>query len=401
MNILVADDLEETRFVVAGILKQMGHQVIQAADGEEALKILQNTDISFVLSDWMMPKMSGPELCKAIRSGMFSRYIYIILLTARSGKEELIEGMEAGADDFVVKPFHPHELKARVNAGVRILHLEKTLEEKNRNLTEINTKLQDAYSVIKKNLEAAAQLQLELLPAGPMEIEGYRFDWFFHPCDETAGDIFNVYKLNNEYICFYQLDVAGHGFPSALLAFTLSKFLTSSETRRSIFHSPENGNTELLHPAALIQKLNEHFHKEHDAMQYFTIIYGLIEIASGKVTYARAGHPKPILVNQNGELMTPEVRGFPVGMFKESEFEETTLSLKKGDRLFINSDGVTEAVNTSDEIYGTERLYQFLNQSKDVPLSEVITGLNNELRKWRGSSPFRDDISFMGIERVL
>ena len=128
MKILVADDSEMTRMILQGRLSQWGYEIVSARDGYEAWNILQKNDRpSIILLDWMMPNMNGIELCKKIRHHIKEPYIYIILLTAKKGKEDLIEAMEAGADDFISKPFDPHILRVRLRAGKRITILQNEL----------------------------------------------------------------------------------------------------------------------------------------------------------------------------------------------------------------------------------------------------------------------------------
>ena len=124
MNILVVDDDEITRDMLEFALTESGYDVVTACDGHEALAVLDKGDCRFVISDWEMPNLDGLELCRAIRSGDFNSYIYVILLTSRNAKQDTVEGMTAGADDFISKPFEPGELMVRVRAGERILSLE-------------------------------------------------------------------------------------------------------------------------------------------------------------------------------------------------------------------------------------------------------------------------------------
>lgn len=128
MKILVVDDSEMTRMILQGRLTQWGYEIVCARDGYEAWNILQKKDRpNTILLDWMMPNMNGIELCKKIRQNITEPYIYIILLTAKKEKQDLIEAMEAGADDFISKPFDPHILKVRLRAGKRITNLHKEL----------------------------------------------------------------------------------------------------------------------------------------------------------------------------------------------------------------------------------------------------------------------------------
>ncbi|KPA16820.1 response regulator receiver modulated diguanylate cyclase [Candidatus Magnetomorum sp. HK-1] len=128
MKILVADDSEMTRMILQGRLKQWGYEPVNACDGQEAWDILRKKGRPRVaLIDWMMPKMNGIQVCENIRKYIKEPYIYTILLTAKKGKEDLVQAMNAGADDFISKPFDPHILKVRLRAGMRITNLQDEL----------------------------------------------------------------------------------------------------------------------------------------------------------------------------------------------------------------------------------------------------------------------------------
>ena len=116
------------------LLRRQGHEVVEADDGESAWQVVKESQISFVVSDWMMPNLSGVDLCRRIRAAGFQRYVYVILCTSRAEKSDLVEGMDAGADDFIAKPIGPEELRVRVRAGERVLSLEHGLTQKNLSL---------------------------------------------------------------------------------------------------------------------------------------------------------------------------------------------------------------------------------------------------------------------------
>lgn len=124
MKILIADDDLISRELLRSTLEEAGFTVVMAHDGEEAMRIFERERIRFVITDWEMPGMSGLELCRQLRRRSHHGYVYIILVTARGKSKEIVEGMSAGADDFVVKPFNGSELLVRVRAGERILSLE-------------------------------------------------------------------------------------------------------------------------------------------------------------------------------------------------------------------------------------------------------------------------------------
>jgi DNA-binding response OmpR family regulator len=129
MKILIADDDPVSRRVLLGYLQKWGHDVVVASDGAEAWRLFEAEDFPLVISDWMMPELDGPELIRRIRALDRPGYAYTILLTGRSQKEDLVEGMDAGADEFVTKPFDRDELRCRLRAGERIVRLERALAE--------------------------------------------------------------------------------------------------------------------------------------------------------------------------------------------------------------------------------------------------------------------------------
>ena len=395
MRILIVDDDEEIRILLSRTLNKWGHEVITASDGVEAWHILHKGSISFVISDWMMPKMDGIELCKRIRSANFDRYIYVILLTAREDKHDLVKGMESGADDFVVKPFNKGELNVRIRAGERILKLQQDLEQR-------NTKLSEAYSIISKDLETAANMQKSLLPDASLTISEFVFDWLFCPCSFVAGDIFNFFNIDDDHICFYMLDVAGHGVSAAMLSVTLSKILTPSHqiSQPLKYFVPVPPHYEITPPAMVMQELNKRFQNGNDAMEYFTMIYGIIDARSDRITMSQAGHPSPIYVQRGAKATFVGTGGFPVGMITDVEYEEHTIDFKVGDRLFIYSDGVTECTNAKNKQFSDEYLVNVLEEWKNLPLKELLIGLEQRLINWKGSRDYEDDVSLLAIERV-
>jgi diguanylate cyclase (GGDEF)-like protein len=141
VKILIADDSIVSRHLLEGTLRKWGYEVVVACDGEEALGILQKEDSpALAILDWMMPGMTGLEVCRKVRQRAREPYTYILLLTSKSQKEDLIEGMEAGADDYITKPFDQHELQVRLRAGTRLVDLQAELLSAREALREQATK---------------------------------------------------------------------------------------------------------------------------------------------------------------------------------------------------------------------------------------------------------------------
>jgi DNA-binding response OmpR family regulator len=131
VNILIAEDDPTSRAVLTGVLGKLGHEVAEASDGVQAWELARASGAPrLLLLDWMMPGMDGVELCRRLKELEPDAPPYVILVTARSAKADLARGLDAGADDYVVKPFDPEELRARIDVGVRVLALQERLSAK-------------------------------------------------------------------------------------------------------------------------------------------------------------------------------------------------------------------------------------------------------------------------------
>lgn len=129
MKILISEDNADDRLLLSGALKKLGHDVLVTEHGKEAWDVYQKQHMSLLISDWIMPFLDGLELCRRIRAENYTRYTYIILITAFGGKRNYLEGIEAGVDDFLVKPFDPDELAARLRVADRILKLQREIKQ--------------------------------------------------------------------------------------------------------------------------------------------------------------------------------------------------------------------------------------------------------------------------------
>ena len=398
MKILLVDDDSIARKVVSVMLQHQGHEVIEATNGECAWQLVQQGDISFVVSDWVMPGLAGVDLCRKIRSAGVSSYVYVILCTSRGEKSDLIEGMDAGADDFLVKPVSADELRVKVRAGERVLHLQQGLADKNQELAQINNQLHSSHKRIEDDLKAAAWMQKTLLPPPSLEANGFRCHWRFEPSGYVAGDIFNFFPMDDRAVGFYLLDVSGHGVPAAMLSVTLSMVLTPEIARGSPLKrlNPESDQAEVLAPDAVIRELNQRFQSKDD--HYFTMLYGLIDTRSSTLRLAQAGHPGPVLMGKDGQLRVLGNGGMPVGLWRDIEFDYLEVPITDGDRLLLYSDGVTECLNESGEAFGEQRLVNYLESTSSERMDGLLGGLVQELGRWRNRADSADDISLLAVE---
>lgn len=194
MQILIADDSLVSRHLLDATLRKWGYEVVVACDGSEAWDILQRDDAPpLAILDWMMPGLTGPQVCRLVRQRAREPYIYILLLTSRSLKEDLIEGMESGADDYVIKPFDQHELKVRLRAGTRLVDLQAQLLSAREALREQATKdsltrLWNRSSILDHLQREISRSHREHCPLGVVLIDLDHFKVINDTYGHVAGD---------------------------------------------------------------------------------------------------------------------------------------------------------------------------------------------------------------------
>ena len=204
----------------------MGLQVIEAQTGQEALALAIQERPDLILSDWVMPEISGPELCKQIRQELSGQYVYFIFLTSKSEKTEVAEGLDFGADDFLTKPVNTQELRARISAGERILQMERALIEKTQELGSALAEIQTLYNDLDNDLIEAKGLQQSLLPETQKDFGAAKVSIVLQSSGHLGGDLVSYFPVNDRRIGFFGLDVSGHGISSAMMTARLAGLLS-------------------------------------------------------------------------------------------------------------------------------------------------------------------------------
>jgi sigma-B regulation protein RsbU (phosphoserine phosphatase) len=315
------------------------------------------------------------------------------MLTGRSDNTDLVYGLDAGADDFVRKPFDAQVLRARLKVGIRILGLEDRLSEQNRHLKQQRDALNQAYEQIQNDLAAAARIQRDSLPTSSALISPLTAAWLFLPAAHVSGDSFNFVPLSERLSGFYLLDVSGHGIPAALMSTGVSHSLVPLS---GIVGLPED----YLDPAQLLAKLNRDLCRPDGEMtNYATMVYGVIDRFTGEGQLAIAGHPAPMILRRSGGIESLEVRGLPVGMFDSASYEAQYFQLDAGDRIVLYSDGITECFDASGEAFELDRFQQAMLELPAASTTSTLARLEERVRAWRGNAAFDDDISVFMIER--
>ncbi len=260
--------------------------------------------------------------------------------------------------------------------------------------------LQRALGELQKDLDLAARVQQSLLPGSLPAIDGFRAAWRFLPCTSLAGDSLNVLPLDERRVALYVLDVSGHGVSAALLSATLSRLMSTVPGQSCLFEpAPDTpGGYVLAAPATVLRLLDDRHPRDMSFTQYFTILYGILDLDERELVYAAAGQPGPLLVPRVGEAVLQESTGHPIGLLPDPSFGEHRVQLQEGDRLFFFSDGLAETFGPDEEEFGPQRMAAALSDSRSEDLERSLDGLLEALKSWSGGAPFVDDVSILGVE---
>ncbi|MGB5438992.1 MAG: fused response regulator/phosphatase [Gammaproteobacteria bacterium] len=407
-TVLIVEDSKVEQVRLEAILTKFGYRVLSADNGNQALDILRHEDILLVVSDWRMPEMTGIDLCRQLRNEPGFGHPYVILVTGLNAKADLVAGMDAGADDFISKPFNSEELRVRLQAGVRIVQLRNAVEQQYMQLAQTLKRETETSRMIRKDLDAAAMMQRELLPASISPFPQLEVSSLFQPAATVAGDSFNFFRLDDEHLAFYHIDVSGHGIASAMLSFTVSRFLSPEMGAITLSRSkPANPvavsqhlPSHIVSPEKVVSSLNERFLEKEDCTHYFTMVYGVLNANTGAGHLCQAGHPHPLITDSTGKVRQIGKSGFPVGMLENASYESTAFQLGQGERLFLYSDGITDCSSEDGTPFTLQRLATQLGDSKDRSLPGSIASLDGQLKHWHGDFPLEDDISLLAIKRL-
>jgi sigma-B regulation protein RsbU (phosphoserine phosphatase) len=366
--ILIVEDNPASLDIMQVRLTANKYQVVTAIDGEEGLAMAQTHHPDLILLDIMMPKMGGLEVCRRIKNDPKLPFMPIIMVTAKADSKDVIAGLEAGGDEYLTKPVDHGSLVARVKSMLRIKELHDTVLEQS--------------SQLKNQLKTASVIQKLFWPELPNLGGGVHIWAASHPASYVGGDFYDVITLPDTSIIAYVADVAGKGVPAALIMAALSMKIRTEALLQQDINS-------------LLQAVNTGMYNLASEEGYFvTLVLLRFWPIEGKIELVRAGHPNPVWIADGVFKQIPPLKGVSLGIVTDVEYEKTELWLGSGDSLLLFSDGVIEAENEARELFGDDRLIDYIDSAKGPPrgleLLEVIG-------KWRGEAEVNDDLTLLEI----
>ncbi len=384
MTVLVADESRAQRMMLALHLSRWEYDVIEASTGPEALALSAGADV--VLSAWVLPGMSGPEFCRAFRAMARDRYGYFVLLTSRSGKEDVTDGLDCGADDFLAKPISAGELRARLRAGERILGMQDELLAKNRVLGRL-------YDAVDRDLAEARRLQESLVAEREFRFGGVGVSLLMRPSGHVGGDLVGCLALGPDLVAIYAIDVSGHGVAAAMMTARLAGLFSPHVMERNV---ALRGGVPVP-PEQVVAALNLMMAQEVQVDQYFTMVFAHLVPSTGEVRLVQAGHPHPVVMREGAAERRIGAGGFPVGLVAEAEYQAVSFRLEAGDRLVIPSDGVTECPGASGDL-GEAGMIGLLRGMAGLSGPALHGALLAALTDYAGGEDLPDDVSAVIVD---
>jgi phosphoserine phosphatase RsbU/P len=375
-------------------LRRWGYRVSDSESALAALKVCAEEDVDIIISDWMMPGLTGIEFCRKFRELGRERYGYFILLTSKSEKTEIADGLEAGADDFLAKPVSGNELRARLRAGERMLAMQAELLAKNRIVARTLAELQELYDSLDRDLIEARKLQQTLVRDRVRDYGWAKVSLMLRNSGRVGGDLVGSFKVDADRIAVYAIDVSGHGVASAMMTARLAGFLAGSSTDQNLaFQKGPDGGQFLLPPALVADRFNRLMMEEIQAEQYFTMVFAVVDRAEGMLSIVQAGHPHPILLRASGQPVRLGNGGLPVGLVPDAPYETLTVRMERGDRLVLVSDGITECPRFDGADFGEDGLLDSITASAGLDGTGLLEALVWDLGQAAGATSFPDDVS--------
>ena len=399
-RLLVVDDNEMNRDMLSRRLQRKGHEVVTADDGAAALELIERETFDVVLLDIMMPGIDGFEVLERLRAKHSATELPVIMATAKGERDDIVKALKMGANDYVTKPLDFAVVSARVQTQLSLKRAVDKIVALEKDLARRNQALETANQRMSRDLEAAAKVQQSMLPTSLPNRNGLAFAWLFRPCDELAGDILNIFQINDTHIGLYLLDVSGHGVQAALLSVTLCRVLTPLSDQPNLVRrrNPQSDSFEPTPPGEVVAELNRRFQVNPDTGQYFTIHYAVLNTETYELRSVCAGHPGPVYLPAEGEPVIMTSRSFPVGWVPEAAYEEQCVHLQPGDRLYFYSDGINEAMNGQREQFGEARIVEAGRTCRGMSLQASLDELASAAEAW-SERGFEDDATLMAIER--
>jgi serine phosphatase RsbU (regulator of sigma subunit) len=397
-KILLVDDEPANLLALEVVLSDLGEKLVKASSGAEALRWLLKEDFALILLDVRMPDMDGLETAALIRQRRRCQQTPIIFLTGHGADDAaMFRGYSLGAVDFLLKPFQPKVLRSKVAVFVDIYHKTERIkrqsellrrlqqQEHERQLAEAQERWQAER--LHDQIRIAREIQQHLFPAAPLPLPGFDISGGSYPAEATGGDYFDYIPMPDGSLAAVIGDISGHGFGPALLMAELRAYLRAFMLTR----------TDLRETIGLV---NRALVVDTPEDRFATLVVAQLDSRTRSLIYASAGHQPSYILEKNGLVkMTLNNNAVPLAVTADATFETTPpISLEPGDMVVMFTDGVLEAHDSDQELFGVERTLELVRSNRDRSAREIVDRLYSSARAFCGSRTQVDDMTAIVIK---
>jgi len=371
-KILVADDQADIILALKTLLKNEGYEIQSVTSPAEALNVLKASSFDLILMDLNYSRKTtsvreGIDLLSKIEE--IDPLIPVIVMTAWGSIDLAVEAMNIGAANFIQKPWD----------NARLIELVRDQVEKGR----LRRRSEHRRSEEKWEMEEAGQVQRSFLPPSLPKIEVCEMAVRWQPKGRLGGDYYDVFMLDDHCLGFCVADASGKGIPAALLMSNLQAGL------RSLANSS-------IGPAETVTRLNQLSCANRLTNKFFTLFYGILNLSRFELTYSNAGHLPPIVRRRQGGLSLLMGTGGLVGCFPEWTYQQESICLAPGDRIWLYTDGLSEARSDSGVEFGPTRMESLIDALHASPLPDAQDNVWNAVLEFCGGT-LEDDATLLAF----
>ena len=364
-RIVIIDDSANDLQVTRRFLERRGYDAVPALSGEEGLRLARQVLPDAFVIDYRMPVMDGFEVARQVKADPELHTIPVLMLTGSDSSQHVVEGLGAGADDFVTKGSDTEVLVARLRALLRVKAYQDQLRRMNQQMT--------------RDLQIARRVQEALVPQRTFRSPRIEIQSAYIPSEVLSGDFYD-YFVQDDLMYLFVADVSGHGLPAAILVSLLKSYI----------HTEATADGSL---AELMTRLNDFLFSVSLPTQFATAaLFRMTE--DHRIVYSNAAHP-PFLLYQREQRKTTicEQPSNLLGAMPHMTFEEHSLTVAPGDTLFVYTDGLTDRRNEHGDFYSIDRIAQLLERDQELPAT--YDSIFSDVSDFAASEEFRDDIAFV------
>lgn len=374
-NILLVDDYEVNLDLLEAYLELSGIPLVlhKARNGKEAYAIIEQYTLDLILLDVMLPNTTGYEICRWVKEHKLYQNVPIIMITALNDKKDMLQGLQAGADEFLTKPVDSHEL---------ILRVKNLLKMKS-----ITNDLDDKYMQLHRELMIATELQKSFLPHKVPQYDGVHIDVLYKPSSFIGGDFYDFIQIDASHLGVLICDVKGHGVASAMITATI-KF--------QIYDLKQ----QYLNPGMFLEQLNnrlEQFFCSTENDYFVTAFYGVLDLERREFLFSNAGHSAPGLYSGNTLQLLDNENGLPLGILPDMFYDQKLVQLSIGDELFLYTDGIFELALRGREAKQCSSIHELFDEDAPVTIFQ-LRQLKEEIAALVAKEQIADDINYISIE---